>query len=321
MTASAPPTAPPMSPPAAALSAPPTFAPKADRPLEGIAWMLLTGLLFVGVTAVVKHVGQAIPAAQAAFLRFAIGCLLLLPMIRPILRVRLGRRALRLFALRGAVHSAAVVLWFYAMAQIPMTDVTAMNYLSPIFIGLGAAVLLGERLPPRRILAVAVAVIGVLIVLRPGVREVSPGHLAMLVMPAFAASGYLIAKRLSAEVPALVIVGMLSVTVMLGLAPFAYAVWVQPTPAQLGWLGLVAGLATAGHYTMTRAFAAAPVSATQPASFLQLVWAALLGWAAFGEAVDPYVVLGGSLIVAAVSYDAWREGASGASRVARSPQP
>jgi drug/metabolite transporter (DMT)-like permease len=256
----------------------------------------------------VKLVGPGVPAAQAAFLRFAFGTLMLLPALSAIRRARLTPRALRLFALRGAVHSAAVMLWFYAMARIPLTDVTAMNYLSPIFVGLGAAVLLGERLPLRRILAVVVALLGVAVVLRPGAREVSSGHLVMLVMPILSAGGYLIAKRLSAEVSAVVIVGMLSVTVTLGLAPFAIAVWVPLSGAQLGWLVLVAAFATAGHYSMTRAFAAAPVSATQPVTFLQLVWAALLGWAAFGEGIDPFTVLGGSLIVGAVSYDALREG-------------
>ena len=287
----------------------------ADRPVEGIAWMLLTGFLFVGVTVIVKHVGQGVPAPQAAFLRFLFGTVLLLPAIGQVRRARLSRRVLRLFALRGLVHSAAVSLWFYAMARIPLTDVTAMNYLSPIYVGLGAALLLGERLPKRRILAVTLALLGVVIVLRPGVREVSQGHLVMLVMPMLAAAGYLIAKRLSAEVPAVVIVGMMSITVTIGLLPVALVVWVAPTPAQMGWLALVAVFATAGHYAMTRAFAAAPVSATQPVTFLQLVWAAILGWAIFGEAVDPFVVLGGTLIVAAVSYDAWREGA--AARAAR----
>ena len=294
----------------------PVHPAPADRPVEGVVWMLVTGVLFVGVTAVVKHVGQGVPAPQAAFLRFLFGSILLLPVLGAIRRARLDRRTLRLFALRGALHSGAVSLWFFAMARIPMTDVTAMNYLSPVFVGLGAALLLGERLPKRRIAAVALALAGVAIVLRPGFREVSQGHLAMLVMPILAAGGYLVAKRLSSEVPALVIVGMLSLTVTIGLLPVALAVWVTPTPAQAGWLLLVAVFATAGHYTMTRAFAAAPVSATQPVTFLQLVWAALLGWALFGEAVDPFTLLGGTLIVAAVTYDAWRESRS--ARVARS---
>ncbi len=298
---------------------PPHAIATADRPVEGILWMLLTGFLFVGVTALVKHVGRAVPAPEAAFLRFAFGTVILLPAIGAVRRARLTRRMLRLLALRGVVHSAAVSLWFFAMARIPMTDVTAMNYLSPIYVGLGAALVLGEHLPKRRILAVALALAGVAIVLRPGMREVSQGHLVMLVMPMLAATGYLIAKRLSSELPAVVIVGMLSVTVTIGLAPVALAVWVTPTPAQLGWLALVAAFATAGHYAMTRAFAAAPVSATQPVTFLQLVWAAILGWAVFDEAVDPFTVLGGTLIVAAVSYDAWREGAS--ARAARAPAP
>ena len=285
----------------------PVHPPSADRPIEGMAWMLLTGFLFVGVTAAVKHVGQGVPAPQAAFMRFVFGSIMLLPALRALRRARLSSRVLRLFALRGAVHSCAVMLWFYAMARIPLTEVTAMNYLSPVFVGLGAALLFGEHLPKRRIGAVAVALLGVVVVLRPGFREVSSGHVAMLVMPILAASGYLVAKRLSSEIAPIVIVGMMSLTVTIGLAPFAALVWVAPTAEQTAWLVLVAAFATGGHYAMTRAFAAAPVSATQPVTFLQLVWAAILGWAVFGEAVDPWVVLGGTLIVGAVTYDALRE--------------
>jgi drug/metabolite transporter (DMT)-like permease len=121
------------------------------------------------------------------------------------------------------------------------------------------------------------------------------------------AVGYLLAKRLSGEVSAAVVVGMLSITVTIGLAPFAYAVWVTPTIAQLGWLLLVALFATAGHYTMTLAFAAAPLTVTQPVTFLQLVWAVVLGAVVFGEAVDGWVVVGGLVIMASVSFITWRE--------------
>ncbi|MEL6610074.1 MAG: EamA family transporter, partial [Pseudomonadota bacterium] len=84
-------------------------------------------------------------------------------------------------------------------------------------------------------------------------------------------------------------------------------VWVTPTLADLGWLFLVAAAATAGHYTMTFAFAAAPVTVTQPVTFLQLVWATLVGLLIFSEPVDAYVIGGGLLIIAAVSYITWRE--------------
>ena len=269
--------------------------------------MVLTGLLFVCMTAIVKHVGARIPAAEAAFLRYAMGLPFLVPMIRPILAARLTRRQTALFGLRGVVHTFGVILWFFAMTRIPLAEVTAMGYLTPVLVTLGAALLLGEGFATRRLLAVAAAFAGALIVLRPGLRAVDPGHLAMLGNAVFFATGYLVAKKLSGELSATVIVGMLSLCVTIGLAPFALAVWVTPTGAELGWFALAACFATAGHYTMTFAFAAAPVTVTQPVTFLQLLWSVTIGAALFGEPVDGFVILGGAVILGAVSFLTWRE--------------
>lgn len=280
---------------------------RADRPLMGIIWMVVTGLMFVCVTAIVKYVGSELPAAEGAFLRYILGLVFLVPMIKPILAAHLTRRQVKLFAARGVVHTGAVILWFFAMARIPLAEVTAMNYLSPIYIAIGAALFLGERLPPRRLAAVFAGLLGAMIILRPGMRELDPGHIAMLFTALGFAASYLLAKQMSGEVPAVVVVGMLSITVAIGLAPFALAVWVTPTWAQVGWMFLVACFATAGHLTMTKAFAAAPMTVTQPATFLQLVWAVLLGATVFGEQIDGWVILGGAVIMASVSFITWRE--------------
>ncbi len=278
-----------------------------SRPLAGIAWMVAAGLCFIAVTAVVKHAAQDLPAAEAAFLRYLLGLAFLIPLLRPLLAVRMARREVAVFAARGAVHTLAVILWFYAMTRIPLAEVTAMNYLSPVYVTLGAAAFLGERLSWPRVAAVAVALVGAVVILRPGFRAVDPGHVAMLGVGLLFGVSYLLAKRLSDRHPASVVVAMLSVTVTVGLAPFAAAVWVTPTGAEVAWLALVAAFATAGHTAMTLAFAAAPVSVTQPVTFLQMVWAVLLGWAAFGEAPDALVVLGAGTIIASVSFIAWRE--------------
>lgn len=121
------------------------------------------------------------------------------------------------------------------------------------------------------------------------------------------AGSYLMAKPLSGRAGAGTVVAMLSIWVTVGLAPFAIAVWVPPGPDDLAWLSLVALFATAGHYSMTRAFAAAPLAVTQPVTFLQLIWATLLGAAVFGEPVDVWVLSGGGLIMAAASFITWRE--------------
>lgn len=278
-----------------------------NSPTLGIFWMLVTGLSFVAVTAVVKHVGSDLPAAQGGFMRYALGLVLLFPMLPAMRRATFTGRDLGFFALRGVFQTAGVVLWFYAMTRISIAEVTAMNYLSPVYVTLGAALFLGERLAMRRIMAVLVALVGALIILRPGFREVDPGHLAMLGTAIVFAASYLMMKRLTDTFDASVVVFMLSITVTIGLAPLAYAVWVPPTWEQTGWMFLVAVFATLGHYTMTLAFRAAPVAVTQPVTFLQLVWAVLLGALVFGEPVDIWVVLGGTLIIASISFITWRE--------------
>ncbi len=278
-----------------------------SRAAAGIAWMIIAGLNFVAVTAIVKTVGQGMPPAQAALLRYLLGLVFVMPMLRPILRLRMDRKTLALFSWRGAAHAAGVMLWFFAMTRITIAEVTAMSYLTPAYVTVGAVLFLGERLAYRRILAVLAAFAGAVIILRPGFRELSAGHTAMLGAAVFFAVSYLTAKRMSDTMDASVIVGMLSVTVPVVLLPFAAAVWITPTMTQMLWLFLVAAFATAGHYTMTLAFRSASVSVTQPATFLQLVWASLLGALVFGEAADIWVIAGGTVIIGSVCFIAWRE--------------
>ena len=269
--------------------------------------MIITGLLFVCVTGVVKHVGSGLPGPQAAFLRYLLGMVFIIPMIKPIRDAHLSQRAIRLFALRGLVHSIGVACWFYAMTKISIAEVTAMNYLSPVYVTIGAALFLGERLASRRIAAVCFGLLGAFIILRPGFREISVGHISMMLTALMFAGSYLIAKIMADEVSPIVVVGMLSIMVTIGLFPMAVAVWETPTWTQIAWMFLLACLATAGHYTMTLALAAAPITVTQPVTFLQLVWAVLLGTLIFHEPIDHWVIVGGLVILGSVLFITWRE--------------
>ena len=100
---------------------------------------------------------------------------------------------------------------------------------------------------------------------------------------------------------------MLTVFCTLVLLPGALLEWRTPTQTELFWLFLTAVFATGGHYTLTRAFEAAPITVTQPVSFLQLVWATVLGMTMFGEAPDPWILAGGAIIIAAATYISRRE--------------
>lgn len=281
--------------------------PTRDRTLVGIGWMLITTLLFVCVTGIVRHLGSDIPAVQAAFIRYAVGLVLILPAFRPLIRDWPRGPMLGRFALRGLVHGLAVMLWFYAMARIPIAEVTALGYTAPIFVTLGAAVFFGERLHLRRIMAVIIGFAGAMVILRPGFQEISSGQLAQLTAAPLFACSFLIAKGLTRDYGSGLIVAMLSFGCTLTLLPGAILQWRPPSLEEIAWLSLTAVFATTGHYTLTRAFQAAPLTVTQPVGFLQLVWAAILGIVAFGEALDPFILLGGGMVVAAVTYISHRE--------------
>ena len=277
------------------------------RPLEGALWMMGAGLSFVGVNGIVRYLGTELPAAQSAFIRFGFGLMFLLPALWAMRGMQFRPGVGRMFLGRGALHVVAVILWFYAMARVPVAEMAAIAFLGPVMVLVIGGLMLGEGLGARRIAAVCVAIAGGLIVLRPGVRELSLGHLTQLGATVFFSMSYIIAKRLSREAPASVIVGVLSVTVTLGLLPLALVQWQPVRAEQVGWLACVAGLATLGHYAMARAFGAAPLAVTQPVTFLQLIWAAALGTLAFGEPVEPWVLAGGGLIILAISANTWAE--------------
>ena len=278
------------------------------RPLEGVLWMLASGLSFVGVNGIVRYLGTELPAAQSAFIRFAFGVVLLLPVLPSVFKAGIPKGTLRLFGWRGLAHTAAVLFWFYAMARIPVAHATAIGYLNPVILLIAGAFLLGERMTRRKMVAVGVALAGTLIVLRPGIEAVNSGHLAQIGAAICFAASYLFAKQLSVKVAPTMVVAVMSICVMIGLAPIAAVVWVPVTYAQMGWLALVAALATMGHYLMTRAFQAAPFAVTQPVVFLQLIWATALGVLVFDEPVDGFVLLGGALIIGAICWVSWRDG-------------
>ena len=269
--------------------------------------MLLTGMLFVGVTVAVRYLGTSMNPVQAAFIRYCFGIVLILPLLSRAGVMSLDRDRLGFHALRGLVHGGGVILWFLAMSRIPISEVTALGFTTPIFITLGAAIFLGERLKPYRVAAVLLGFIGALLILRPGLRVIDIGALAQLgAAPLFACS-YLMAKSATRREASSMIVILLSVFCTLTLALPALMVWRTPTLEELLLLGLTALLATSGHYCMTRALEAAEVSAVQPFTFLQLVWATILGLILFDEHPDVWIWIGGAVIVASATWMAQQE--------------
>ncbi|NKB49658.1 MAG: EamA family transporter [Alphaproteobacteria bacterium] len=289
------------------MSSPSTGPGTAAGNLRGTGWMLLTGLFFVAVTGIVRHLGTDMNPIQAAFIRYGFGFVLMIPIFMRLETLRPSNSILGLYLARGLLHGIGVSLWFFAMARIPIAEVTALGFTAPIFTTIGAALFLGEKLRIRRIGAVLIGFGGTLIILRPGFEAVSIGALAQVAAAPVFAGSFLIAKKLTETESSTAIVAFLSIIVTIVLLPPALLAWRTPTVAELGLLFAVAALATAGHVTLTQAFKCAEITVTQPAQFLQLVWATLLGLLVFGEQPVLWTWVGGAIIVASATYIAHRE--------------
>ena len=278
-----------------------------NQSIIGIMWMVLTTILFVGVTATVRYLEGEVPAPQAAFLRYAIGTLLLTPSLITLIKIKPNKPLMSKFLLRGLVHSFGVTLWFYAMSVMPVAEVTAIGFLTYIFVSIGACIFLKEKLHKHRITAVIISFLGALIILRPGFKVIESGQLGMLMATVVFTASYLIAKIVSKERSSSEIVAMLSVFTTIFLIPSAIYSWEPISIEALLILAFTALIATIGHITMTQAIKAAPMVVTQPILFLQLVWASMVGLFLFDEQFDLYVIIGGTIIMICVCYVSYRE--------------
>ena len=278
-----------------------------NQSIIGILWMVLTTILFVGVTATVRYLEGEVPAPQAAFLRYTIGTLFLIPSLISLTKIKPDKPLLQKFVLRGLVHSIGVTLWFYAMSVMPVAEVTAIGFLTYIFVSIGASIFLKEKLHRHRLAAILISFIGALIVLRPGFKVIESGQLGMLMATVVFTASYLIAKIVSKERSSSEIVAMLSIFTTIFLIPSAIYSWEPLSIKAFLILSFTALIATVGHITMTKAIKAAPMVVTQPILFLQLVWASMIGLFIFNEKFDPFVILGGTIIMLCVCYVSYRE--------------
>ncbi len=274
-----------------------------------MVWMVLGGMLFSVLNTIARDLTLHLDVYQSQFLRYLFGLLVILPWVwrdgwRTYMPVNMAGQFWR-----GGVHTLGLVLWFTALPQISLADMTAIGFTGPIFIMIGAAWFLNEPMRKDRWIAAIIGFAGVMVVVLP--KMSGDGGWYNLVMlasaPVFAAS-FLITKALTRYEKPGVIVLWQAITVTVLSLPMALPNWQMPTPMQ--WLGFAATgvLGTLAHYCLTRAFALADISATQSLRFLDLVWASLLGWLVFGDIPSQSTWLGAFVILWATVWIARREG-------------
>lgn len=286
----------------------PEARPNRAATLRGMAWMAIAGLLFCLLNTIGRSLAQQLDPFQTQFLRYLAGLVVLLPFV-----LRTGLAAWRPHDIkgqgwRGLVHTAGLLLWFWALPHVPLADMTAIGFTGPIFIMAGAVLFLNEPVVRARWIAAGIGFAGAMVVVVPNLA--GGGGAWSLVMlassPLFAAS-FLITKALTRRDRPEVIVAWQAITVAAFTLPFAIPGWTWPTAGQWGWFLVTGLLGSAGHWCLTEAFRIADMSATQPVKFIDMLWASALGWLVFSEVPATTTFAGAAIIFAATSWIARRE--------------
>jgi drug/metabolite transporter (DMT)-like permease len=257
-------------------------------------WLLLMVVMAVAG----RQATRELDVFQVMEVRSLIGLLLLAPLVYAAGGLRAMRTARPgLHMLRNTVHYGAQYAWLYALTLIPLAQLVALEFTMPIWTLLLAAAFLGEPLHRWKVAAVALGVVGVVLIVQPAQAGVSPGQaIALAAAVGFAVSVTFVKLLTRSEDATRIMFWMLVVQSVLGLWP-ALATWRWPSPPVWGWLIVIAFCGTFSHYCMARAMRHAQATVIVPMDFLRVPLTALAGWAVYAERIDLLMVLGTGLIL------------------------
>ncbi|HEX4829091.1 MAG TPA: DMT family transporter [Xanthobacteraceae bacterium] len=277
-----------------------------------VLWMSGALLSFSAMAVSVRVLAATLGVMEILALRAGLGLMVMaaLAALRADLRATINCRHLPLQLLRNTVHIGASYLWATSLLLIPLAMVFALEFTTPAWTLLLAAPVLGERLTASRIGAVAFGLLGVLVILRPGLATFQPGALLTLVAAFGLAITLIATKKLTRTDSTFAIVfWMMLIQLPLALAGsdplFVTKLNQGQVPAVIG-IG-VTGLVS--HYCLTNAFRAGDAGVVVPLDFMRIPLIAVTGWWLYGESLDVFVFLGAGLIVTGILWNLRSEAA------------
>jgi drug/metabolite transporter (DMT)-like permease len=239
--------------------------------------------------------------------RHGMSLLILAPFV-----IRAGLRSfqttnLKLQLFRNVSHFAATIGWYTAVTLLPLAEVFAIEFTTPVWVAVLAVLFLGEKMNVGRVVALVLGIAGILVILRPGFNDVGPGTW-MMVATAF---GFAIANACTKGLTRTdsVLTVLLWMSMLQGLMAVVGASfdWTAPTVDEIPWLIVIGVTGLGAHYSLAKALTLADVSLVNPVDFLRLPLIAVVGFLAYGEGVDVLVLVGAGIIFFGNYYSIRRE--------------
>ncbi|AFO91172.1 DMT family transporter [Phaeobacter inhibens] len=274
-----------------------------DRPIGTAAiWMIGAIVSFSAMAIAGREAGLSLDTFEIMTYRSAVGLVIVVAVLtvtgswRQVRRDRLG-----LHLIRNAAHFTGQNLWFFAVTLIPLAQVFALEFTSPLWVLMLSPLLLGEALTKPRVLAAALGFIGILIVARPSPGSLNLGVIAAASSAVFFALTIMFTKRLTRHEPISSILLWLTLMQLgMGLAISGWdGVIAIPNAATALWLLVIGCAGLTAHFCMTKALAIAPATVVVPIDFARLPTIAVAGMLIYGEALNLWILLGAAVIFCA----------------------
>jgi drug/metabolite transporter (DMT)-like permease len=275
--------------------------------LRGALWMGGAVLSFSLMAIAVRELLRTIGAFEILFLRSVVSLVIMAGVVAWVGAERLRTQRFGLHVLRNLFHFSGQYAWVYSIAMLPLAMVFAIEFTMPVWSAVLAVLLMGERLNHGRIVMLALGLVGILVILKPGFEVVPPAAIVMLLGSFAYAATMISTKQLAKTDSALAVLFWMSlIQVPLGLVP-ALAQWVTPGLADLPWVLAVGATGLSAHFCLTRSLRIADATLVIPIDFLRLPLIAVVGMVFYGEPLQPSILVGAAVIFAGTYYSIRRE--------------
>jgi len=270
--------------------------------------MLVTATAFGILMGMVRHLADTgMPVMVMQFWRNLFAVAIFLPWFLRVGMAGIRTRRLGLYATRSLSLTLSSISMFFAVTLMPVAEMTALSFTTPLFATILAVLVLRERVGPRRWMALAMGFAGVLVMLRPGLATIDVGAFVVFFSALTFAIVVVTGKMLVAtEAPETIVFYLAAISLPISVLP-ALTVWQWPSADQLVWLVAMGLASNVNMYGISKALQAGEASLTQTFDFLRLPVTALVGFIFFAEIPDVWVWAGAIVILSSAVYIARRE--------------
>ena len=255
----------------------------------------------------IKLAQEELNVFTTGFLRFFFGFLIITPYILKTRFEVFSTKNLKIHILRSALNLPAMLLGFAALAMLPLEKMTAIHFIVPIIVTILAVIFLKEKIYLYRSIALVMGFLGMLIILRPGIIDISIGIYMALISSLIWSVVIILTKKVSKDDSAITILSHQYVYMSLFSFPLVIYFWEQPSLNTIIFILCAAMSGTVLHIALNHAYKLVDVTMTQPYSFLGLIVSSIIGYFVFSDKPDFYTWLGASVIFCGVILISYRE--------------